>query len=585
MRENKSLSGLEWEEQSYNIAQAKKIMQQYQTSDLLSKILDQNGIGFDDIPVFLDPKIKTTIPDPFHFLDMRKAVEFTAGIIKDKKKICIYGDYDVDGATSSALLKAYFRYLSLDSMIYIPDRFKEGYGPNIEAFKKLKDDNVDLVITVDCGTTSLQEMEYAKSINLDVIILDHHLCSEIPDTIAVVNPNRIDETTLYKHLAAVGVSFMFVCALNSYLEQDGYFGENTKPNLLNLLDLVALGTICDVMKLDNLNRAFVKQGLRVIAQRSNKGFKILADVSGASNNISTYDLGFIIGPRINAGGRVGQSHIGSTLLSCLDDIEANKLALELNQYNNERKEIEAIVLEEAIDQVDLSPIDVMNYVYSDDWHQGVIGIVASRLKDRDNKPSFVLSIDGDYAKCSARSIKGIDLGNLIIKAKGKNLIEQGGGHSMAGGFRVHKDKIEDVKSLFIQEISKMAKRLDKVNIRQYNLNLPLSAINMDLYSEIHKLEPFGPGNNEPITRIYDVKIVKKDLRAQKHILCLLTDRDGSRGAVSAIAYNAHQTPMFDYLMEEYNQNDDISIIGVIKKNDWNGREKLQVIIKDICVSP
>ena len=580
----KSLLGFLWEEKKYNAHNAKRIMQQYQISDLLSKILDQQGLGFDDIGVFLDPKIKTTMPDPFHFLDMRQAVEFTAGIIKQKKNICLYGDYDVDGATSSALLKTYFRNLGLETNIYIPDRFKEGYGPNIEAFKKLKDHNVDLVITVDCGTTSLNEMQYAKSINLDVIILDHHLCNDIPDTIAVVNPNRIDETSPYKHLAAVGVAFMFVCALNVYLEQEGYFAEHTKPNLLSLLDLVALGTICDVMQLDNLNRAFVKQGLRVIAKRSNVGLKILADVSRASNNISTYDLGFIIGPRINAGGRVGQSHIGSTLLSCLDDIEANKLALQLNLYNNERKELEAIVLAEAIDQVESSTIDVMNYVYSNNWHQGVIGIVASRLKDRYNKPSFVLSIDGDYAKCSARSIKGIDLGHLIIRAKGQNLIDQGGGHSMAGGFTVHQDKIEDVKSFFTEEISAMAKKLDKVNTRQYSLNLSVSAINMDLYSEIAQLEPFGPGNKEPIIRLYDIKIVKKDLRACKHILCLLVDKDGSRGFISAIAYNANQTPIFSYLMEEYNQNDNISIIGVIKKNDWNGREKLQIIIKDICVS-
>jgi single-stranded-DNA-specific exonuclease len=584
MKSQASALGFSWVRKEYSDLLVKKITETYNISDILARILAQKNIDFDDISNFLDPKIKNILPSPFHLLDMKKGVSHTIKAIKDNKNICIYGDYDVDGATSSALIKNYFKQLDIDVRIYIPDRLTEGYGPNIESLQKLKDQNIDLVITVDCGTASLEELKYAKSIGLDVIVIDHHISEEIPEAIAVINPNRIDETTSYRNLAAVGVSFLFLCGINISLKKEGYFETKNEPNLMNSLDIVALGTICDLMKLDMLNRTLVSQGLKIMAKRGNIGLSLLSDMAGINTEPSTYNLGFIIGPRINAGGRVGESHLGSSLLSCNDENVAREISMKLEIYNNERKDIEKIVLDEALILAEKEIENYISFVHSDKWHVGVIGIVASRLKDRYNKPSFVVSVENGIGKGSARSIRNIDLGSLIIDAKNRGLIINGGGHAMAAGFTVDLSLIEDFKHFLNINIEKKIKSLENINLKTYDINLDIGGLNLDLVEELQKLSPYGPGNNEPLIRIDNLYVIKSDLRAEKHVSCILGNayKTIKNQTISSIAFNANNTEIADILLSKKYSN--FSIICSLGKNQWNGFEKIQVIIKDIIVS-
>ncbi|RYE12919.1 MAG: single-stranded-DNA-specific exonuclease RecJ, partial [Rickettsiales bacterium] len=347
-----------------------------------------------------------------------------------------FGDYDVDGATSSALFKRFFDSLGVNSSIFIPDRINDGYGPNSSIFQRLKYDDTDLVITVDCGTTSFDAFDTAEDIGLKVIIVDHHLSSEIlPKAFAIVNPNRIDETTIYKNLAAVGVCFLVAVATVSVLKERNYFMNQNPPNLLNLLDLVAVGTVCDVVALEGINRAFVVQGLKILEKRSNVGLSSLIDISRLNEVPTAYHLGYILGPRINAGGRVGKSSHGAELLST-DDIDiATNLALELDQFNMERRAIENIIFDEAMLIAEQNDDNPMQFIIGKSWHPGVIGIIASRIKEKYNKPTIVISILNGIGKASCRSISGIDLGAIVVNAKLLNLVENGGGHAMAAGFK------------------------------------------------------------------------------------------------------------------------------------------------------
>ena len=580
--ENLSVLGSVWREQDYDELLTQKILQDHDVTEIVARILAKRNIKLEKIQDFLDPKVKNTIPSPFHLLDMKRGVDYTIDAIKNKKNICIYGDYDVDGATSSAIIKNYLSNLGLESRIYIPDRLTEGYGPSIAIFEKLKNQNIDLVITVDCGTSSFEELKYAKSISLDVIVIDHHIANNIPEAVAVINPNRIDETTEYRHLAAVGVSFLFLCGIHSLLKKEGYFQDREEPDLIQSLDLVALGTICDIMQLDMLNRAFVSIGLKVMARRNNTGLAMLSDISGINTAPSTYNLGFIIGPRINAGGRVGESHLGSSLLSCKDEIFAREIAMRLEIYNNERKDIERLVLDEALNLTEPCIEDHMIFVHSNNWHVGVIGIIASRLKERFQKPSFVVSIENGIGKGSARSVKGIDLGSIIIDAKTEGLLVNGGGHAMAGGFTIQESMIIDFKKFIKAKIENQVKSLKDLHVRNYDISLHLSGVNLELANQFHILSPYGPGNREPLVKIDNLYVVKADLRAEKHISCILADtRKLNKNFIQAIAYNVKDTQISDILLS--NRYSNFSLIGTISKNIWNGAEKIQIIIKDIIV--
>ena len=581
----RSVSGKIWQQTQINENHVLELKRNLEISDLLAQILSKKAASVDEAFKFLNPKIKHELPDPFHLLDMSKAVERAIVAIKDKQKICIFADYDVDGATSSALLKSIFRDLGVSVKIYVPDRILEGYGPSIIAMQKIKDDNVDLLITVDCGTMAHAALECASSLGLDVIVIDHHIsCDALPKATAVINPNRLDETSGYKYLAAVGVSFLFATALVSKLKTQNYFSDHSQiPNLMNYLGLVALGTVCDVMSLIGLNRVFVAQGLKIIGKRVNIGIKNLFDIAGLQEKPNCYHLGFIIGPRVNAGGRVGKSSLGATLLSTLDEAEALKIASELEQHNNERKTIEEMMLQEAFELAEKQLDDNMLFIVGNGWHIGVIGIIAARLKDRYNKPTAVIAVNDSIAKASCRSIKGIDFGLKIIEAQSRDLVTSGGGHAMAAGFSATQDRLMELQIYLNDLFGRDLKKIVAEEAQEYSLQLTAESIHLELLDEISKLEPYGNGNPEPLFKFSNLFVLKADIVGEKHVKCLFAPSKNSYSSkpIPAIAFNAAASEIGKILLDK--KSNTMSVIGSLKSNTWQGVQRMQLHIVDIVV--
>jgi single-stranded-DNA-specific exonuclease len=574
-----------WQARSVNEYEILQLCRSAQISDLVAKILLPRIDNLDQALDFLAPKIKNLLPNPFHLLDMQRAVDRTILAILAKQKICIFADYDVDGATSSSLLKNIFRDLGHGADIYVPDRIAEGYGPTKNAMQKIRATGAELLITVDCGSMAHDALKYASQVGLDVIVIDHHISSDLlPEAIAVVNPNRLDETSNYKYLAAVGVSFLFATALLADLKKQHFFASKTPPNLMQYLDLVALGTVCDVMPLIGLNRAFVAQGLKILQQRKNLGMTTLCDIAGLNEKPNCYHLGFLLGPRINAGGRVGKSSLGANLLSTECVIEAGKLASELEIHNNERKVIELMIIEEAMQMALSQENDSSLFIVGNGWHPGVIGIVAGRLKERFNKPVSVIALNNGIGKASCRSIKNIDFGSKILNAKEKNLILIGGGHAAAAGFTVLEAKLLELQQYLNQAFKIDLNKQNSQHIEEYDLDLSTASVNMQLMTELSKLEPYGQGNSEPIFKFSDLFVLKADIVGGKHIKCLLAPASkafGSR-AISAIAFNAVASPIEAILLNVKSYN--IAVIGSLKVNSWQERSTIQIQIKDVIVS-
>jgi len=442
-----SVTGKNWVFKKYNDSDVTSFTEKYSLNNIVAKLISIRKKNIKNIELYLNPKIKNLLPNPFHLKDMNTAVNRTYESILKNDGIGIFGDYDVDGATSTALLSTYFKSIKQKFYTYIPDRKNEGYGPNIKAFEKLIKLGSKIIFTVDCGTLSYKPIEYAQNKNIDIIILDHHQSDiKLPNACALINPNRFDETSELKYLCAAGVCFVFLIALNIKLRESKWFLNNNieEPNILNFLDLVSLGTVCDVVPLVDLNRAIVKQGLKIIKQRSNLGLKTLYDLCKIESQPSTHDLGFKLGPRINAGGRVGKSSHGAELLISEDPTRAYKIASDLERFNKERQTIEHFLVE----QVDSKAKKLDNYpvliLYGENWHEGVIGIVAARMKEKYNKPTIIISLNGLMGKGSARSIVGFDIGSNIIKAVQSGILIKGGGHKMAGGFSIEKNKVTEV---------------------------------------------------------------------------------------------------------------------------------------------
>lgn len=594
-----SLSNKLWKQHDLDEKIVSKIKHQYGISDVLARIIAPRishiGHNIGDICHFLDPKIKYQMPDPLHLIDMQKAVKRTVKAIISGEQIHIFADYDVDGATSSALLKRVFTELGIKSFIYVPDRIKEGYGPTAYAIDKIKNSGTKLLITVDCGSMAHEAIQYASDNGLDVIVLDHHLSTEeLPNAIAIVNPNRLDETGNYSYLAAVGVSFLFSVALVSELKAIDYFkntksqAKNTKsqeikiPNLLNYIDLVALGTVCDVMPLQKLNRAFVHLGLKVLMYRQNLGLNALCKIANIDQKINCYHLGFILGPRINAGGRVGRSDLGARLLSCDNALEADLLSNELDKHNNERKVIEELMYEDAIKQSINQKDSSIIFILSKDWHQGVIGIIAGKIKEQFNKPTIVIAINDNIGKASCRSIPSVDIGAMVMQAKNQGLLISGGGHAMAAGFSVLGENIQDLHIFLKSLVAKSGHTKQTTDF--YDLEITTSSLTLDLVKELERLEPFGQGNSEPILKLSNVFVLKADLVGNKHIKMILSpnkDAYGSR-AINAIAFNAKNNDKICEVIFSKNPYK-LSVIGHVKVNNYNNRESVQFIIKDIIV--
>jgi single-stranded-DNA-specific exonuclease len=587
MTENKtaniSLGGNLWRIANVDDRLSEQLVQRYNLSPVVARILALRGVSVDDVNNFLTPKISNLMPDPCVLKDMAKAAERIAEAVVQHQHIAIIGDYDVDGATSTSVMKLFLKSIGVEPDVHIPDR-DEGYGPSLQAVDTFKANGADLLITLDCGTTAFEPLEHATSLGLDVIVLDHHEAeARLPKIYAVVNPKRLDEDNDYPYLAymaAVGVVFMTVVAVNRALRQKNFYtAENPEPDLKKWLDLVALGTVCDVVPLKGLNRAYVAQGLKVMAARGNIGLTRLMDTVNLSEAPTAFHLGYVLGPRINACGRVGDAAFGNQLLCCDNDYQAQLLADKLNTFNAERKDIENHVLLSAIEQVEGTPQEYpIAFVYGNDWHQGVIGIVAGRLKERYHVPSFAMSIESDEVKGSARSVPQVDLGALVMAAKEKGLITKGGGHTMAAGFSLEQDKIEEFKH-FVGEYV-VAKIGTEAVVPELEIDavLDVGGANAALADSLEQLEPFGAGNAEPKLMLHRVRIVKPTLIGVGHIRCILTSENGA--SIKAIAFRVGDNQIGNAMLAR--QTDKFDVVGVLKHDRWNGKQDaVQFIIEDI----
>ena len=578
-----SISGKHWILKKYNQENLTFIKDNFYLDEITSKLLSIRQIKKEDISSFLNPSIKNFLPNPNTLLDMKKSTLRIVEAILDKEKIGIFGDYDVDGATSTALLGNYFSKLNIKYEIYIPDRKKEGYGPTIKSFKELIDKKVDIIFTVDCGTLSFEAINFAKENNIDVIVLDHHQSEiELPNAYSIINPNRIDDKSDLQYLCAAGVSFMFLVSLNRELRSNNWFDQNNiaEPNLIDNLDLVSLGTVCDVVPLTGLNRAIVKQGLKVIKAKKNLGLKTLLDICKIESNPSIYHLGFMLGPRINAGGRVGKCSHGANLLLNKDPKESFKLASELDQFNKERQILEKDLLQKILNETSDYSNDPVLILSGRNWHEGVIGIVASRLKDKFNKPVIIISIEGDLGKASARSIVGFDIGSVIIAASQQNILLKGGGHKMAGGFSIKIENIEKFKNFVFKKFRGINENLTTKKPLLLDSIISPTAVNLDFFNKIALLSPFGSGNPEPKFLIEDLKTINGKIVGEKHIKSVLLGQDGT--TIKSIAFNAVENDIGSYLLKKSNKS--FNIAGKLSLNEWKGQSNVEFIIDDISVN-
>lgn len=574
---HETASALPWRLRYEDARQQLAIAQQHGVSELVAGILVGRKVAVDDVPQFLSPSLRDYLPDPFHLLDMGNAVARIIRAVEAKERIAIFGDYDVDGATSTTLLMDYLGTIGAQVVPYIPDRMTEGYGPTEAAFEKLMEGGAKLIITVDCGTLAHAPIALAQGHGVDVIVLDHHLSSgALPNAHAIVNPNRVDETSPHTNLAAVGVTFLTLVALNQKLRDAGFFAHISAPNLLSYLDVVGLGTVCDVMPLTGLNRAFVAQGLKVMAQRRRLGLSVLADVARMDEVPNVYHLGFLLGPRINAGGRVGKSGLGVELLTAQDEAHAREVAATLDVHNQERQAIEAGVLEQALTLAEQQRNMPVILVAAEGWHQGVIGIVAGRLKERFSRPAFVVAMEDGMGKASGRSVSGVDMGAAIHAAVAEGLLEKGGGHAMAAGFSVAAENIEALHQFFIARMAADVAAYTEGRVVTYDGLLSVSGANLDTLEDIARVGPFGIGNPAPRFVIPNARIAHVAVMKEKHLRVTLTDDSGS-ARLNAVAFGAVGTVLGEWLMAEKT----LHILGELKRNSWQGKETAQFMIDDV----
>ena len=579
----RSATGKRWALRPVDERLALTLAQRLDLPESVGRALAARGIGPDEAEAFLEPTLRRDLPDPSHLKDMDRAVERLVRAIRDGERIAVFGDYDVDGATSSALLVRFFRAVGAEILPYIPDRMAEGYGPNLPALENLKrDQGIDVAITVDCGITAFDALEGAAAIGLDMLVVDHHVAEpRLPKAVAVVNPNRLDDDSQHGQMAAVGVTFLLVVALNKALREAGWYGDaRAEPNLMQWLDLVALGTVCDVVPLTGVNRALVAQGLKVMAQRRNPGLRALADVARVDRAPGTYHAGFLMGPRVNAGGRVGESDLGVRLLATEDEGLAAELARRLDVYNQERQEIERQCLDQAIEAVEGGEgvSEGLVYASAPGWHPGVIGIVAGRLKERYNRPACVVALDDEgVGKGSGRSVDGVDLGAAVIAARQSDLLLNGGGHRMAAGFTLAPGGGDAFRAFLEERIMAQVGPGGIVPTLTLDGALHVAGASLDLARALDRLQPFGPGNAEPRFAVTDARVVQADVVGRDHVRVILSGGDGGR--VKAIAFRCADQPLGQLLLCAKG-GAPIHIAGRVRADNWQGREEPQLMIDD-----
>lgn len=576
-----SFTGRRWVDRSGDAREGLALAQRLGVPELIGRILAARGIDADAAQRFLHPALRDHLIDPSRMRGVDRAVERLVRAIADGENIAVFGDYDVDGATSCAVLARFFAALGVPLRTYIPDRIVEGYGPNAPALRRLRAEGIGVVMTVDCGITAFDALAAARETGLDVIVIDHHMAEpRLPEATALVNPNRLDDTSGLGQLAAVGVAFMVLVALNRALREAGWYASRAEPDLFELLDLVALGTVCDVVPLLGLNRAFVTQGLEIMARRRNTGLVALADVAGVNERPTTYHLGFLLGPRVNAGGRVGEAGLGAQLLMTRDAGEAAEIAGRLDEHNRERRELEAQIIEEAFAQVaDGAKAEGgrgLVFAAGELWHPGVIGIVAGRLKQKYGLPSMVIGLDGDVGKGSGRSITGIDLGSAVIAARQAGLLINGGGHAMAAGLTVAREKLPDLRRFLEQRIGSELRTKALVPSLNIDGAVTIAGAGLELCAALARLEPFGAGNPEPRFAIADATIAHADIVGTDHVRLAVTDGSGKR--IKAIAFRAAGEKLGDGLLNTRGRS--LHLAGKLRRDTWRDRNEVQLIVDD-----
>ena len=537
----------------------------------LCRILVRRGVNAQDAASFLAPTLRDLLPDPHDLRDMDVATKRFLAAVSKRERIAIFADYDVDGGTSAALLITWLRDMGLSSTLYIPDRIDEGYGPNDEAMAALAKDH-DLIICVDCGTLSHGPIAAASA--ADVIVLDHHLGGEtLPDAVAVVNPNRQDESGDLAHLCAAGVVFLMLVDANRQLRESGQKG----PDLMAMLDLVGLATVADVAPLVGVNRAFVRQGLTVMARRNRIGLTALSDVAGLDQAPTSYHLGFLLGPRVNAGGRIGKADLGARLLATNDKHEAEALATKLDQLNTDRREVEAQVRDLAIEQATARGLDgPLVWAAGEGWHPGVVGIVAARLKEATNRPAVVIGLEGDEGKGSGRSVSGIDLGAAIQRITGEGLLIKGGGHKMAAGLTVKRDQLEAAMDRLGALLAKQgAADIGPADLKISGILMP-GAATVELVNQIEDAGPFGAGAPAPRFAFPDCQIHFAKQVGANHLK--ISFGDGLGGKIDAISFGAMDGPLGPMLVNHNGAR--FHLAGRLEINTWQGRQSVQLRLED-----
>jgi len=554
---------------------AQAIAQQTGLPEIVARTLARRDVPTEEAQAFLTPSLRDLMPNPSVLKDMDKAAERITQAVDKKQRIAIFADYDVDGATSGALMFTWLREFGITATLYVPDRIDEGYGPNEAAMKMLAAAH-DLIICVDCGTLSYEPI--AAAIGTDVIVLDHHMGGEtLPDAFAVVNPNRQDEDTEYGYLCAAGVVFLALAACNRIFKTAG----KPVPNLMNALDLAALGTVADVAPLVGFNRALVRQGLAIMAARLRPGLVALADAAKMSSAPTAYHLGFLLGPRINAGGRVGKADLGLRLLTTNDPDEARSIADRLNQLNDERREIEAQVQLQAMEQAEERGFDKpLVWAAGNGWHPGVVGIVASRLKEATNRPAIVIGLDGNEGKGSGRSVTGIDLGSAVATCTREGVLLKGGGHMMAAGLTVATDNLEAAMA----RLSELLEKQGAGDIGPKDLSLDgaiaPSAITPELIEQLEAAGPFGAGAPAPRFALPAQRIAFAKRAGESHLRLTLQGENGSK--IDAICFRAYDGPMGSML--ENHEGRLFHCAGRLEIDDWGGRRRAKLRLEDIAIA-
>ena len=578
----RSLNGRCWRLRPCDERAALAIAQRHDLPEMLGRILSGRGVSIDAAESFLHPSLQNDLPDPACLMDMERAAERLAKAVMANEKIAVFGDYDVDGATSSALIRRFLVAIGVPLILYIPDRIKEGYGPNAAALTALAERGVRIVITVDCGTLAYEALAAGTGKGLDIIVVDHHQAeAHLPDAFAVINPNRLDDSSGHGQLAAVGVAFLLLVALNRSLRKKGWYTQKgvSEPNLLQWLDLVALGTICDVAPLSGVNRVLVRQGLKVMARRHNAGLRALAEVAGVDTDPTTYHAGFVFGPRINAGGRIGKSDLGARLLSSDDPDEVGVIAQELNLLNRERQAIEALVLEQALEQAERrNTNEPLILVAAKGWHPGVIGIAASRLKEHFNLPALVIGIDENgIGKGSGRSITGVDLGSAVIAAGQAGLLINGGGHKMAAGLTVEAGKIDALRTFLTQRLAAQVDAASDAGDLTIDATLVAGAATVELIDALAMAGPYGAGNPEPRFVIANASVVNSSIVGGKHVRCILATGGGQK--LSGIAFGCAETPLGQALLAGM-RSGPLHVAGKLRADQWRGVRRVQLHVED-----